>query len=180
MRSLIIISLFAVLTKCYSQEKYNFVSCENVKVYKINSEKYLTTCSVNSSSIEEYFGIPDSIIVNDLPDESQLFCYGKDYFEIPSTTQGQATLRFQTNQFKLIIQDSLDIIVGISIEKVLKTFPISKTLSEESNEDPAKLILYHIYNKNELTDLKNCTSRLIISYLKATKRIVKIEKIDIN
>ena len=174
------IVLIAFQTKCNSQVPYDYVLCENVRIYKGGSENYLTTCSINEKNIKQAFGMPDTIIiVNNLPPKYEKVCFGSDLFSISFPDVSWADFAIRTEKFRLIVKDSIEIKVGTSIERVLRFFPKS-ALNQKQSENGDKYLLLYLNDKSELEDIKMSTSRLKISYRTSNKKIVLIEKIDLD
>ena len=172
--------MIVLQTKCLSQEAYNYVLCSNIKIYKGNSNKYLTMCSINEKRLIEAFGKPDSIIISDHPTKHKVFSYGKNIFYIPDSENGEFN-SVETNLFRIVINDTLEINVGSSIEKVLKFFPKSAISPSQSENGIILFSIYHVYKKEDLLDkTKYCLSYFVISYLTAWNRITKIQIFDID
>lgn len=180
MKYLFILAFIIIHTNIYSQEPYNYVLCENVRIYKGRLENYQTTCSFNEKDLKQVFGKPDTIIINDQPTKYEWVYYGRDSFIVALSDESTEGFRFRTDQFRLVLQDSIEIKVGTSIEKLLRYFPKSALNQKQAENGVNKFLLYHLYNRSELEDIKICPSRLIISYLTINKEIVLIERIDFD
>jgi hypothetical protein len=182
MKYLIYIFLIILQTKCFSQEPYNYVLCNNVKIYKGNSKKYLTTCSINEKNLVGSFGAPDSIIIINHPEPNyeKNFSYTQNSFFIPSPNNG-LYICIKTDLFRIMINDSIEIKVGSTIEKVLKYYPKLSPNKSQSQAGVTDISIYHVYHKEDLLDItKYCLSDLVIRYLADCNRITEIIIFDIN
>jgi hypothetical protein len=181
MKTLLIIALFLLNVRCFSQESEDVVICNNVRIYQIKSGKYLTSCSCSEKNIMEIFGVPDSIKVNDIPTRKKYnsLYYGPDSFT-PGISDFGRYISFKSDQFKLIVNDSVEIRVNNSIEKVLKCFPYAASHIQYSEKGVSDLIIYHAYSKAQAIDKSKLyyTSVLNIKYTTTSKNIIKIYLID--
>jgi hypothetical protein len=180
MKTLLIIVLFLLNVRCFSQESDDIVICNNVKIYQIKSGKYLTSCSCSEKNILETFGVPDSIKVNDIPsrEKNNSLYYGPDHFTPESRDFGRY-ISFKTDQFKLIVNDSVEIRVNKSIEKVLKCFPKAASHIQPSRRGASLLTIDHAYSKAQAIDNRlRYTSVLLIEYTTISRNIICIYLID--
>jgi hypothetical protein len=181
MKTLLIIALLLLNLRCFSQELEDVVICNNVIIYQIKSGKYLTSCSCSEKNILETFGVPDSIKVTEILTlkKYKTLYYGPDSFT-PTNRDIQRYISFKSDQFKLIVNDSVQIRVNNSIEKVLKCFPYAASHIQHSEKGVSDLTIYHAYNKAQAIDKSKLfyTSVLIIQYSTLSKNIVNILFID--
>jgi hypothetical protein len=181
MKTLLIIALFLLNVRCFSQESEDVVICNDVKIYQIKSGKYLTSCSCSEKNILESFGTPDSIKVTNILNwkKYNTLYYGIDSFT-PTNSDIQRSFSFKSDQFKIIVNDSVQIRVNNSIEKVLKCFPYAASHIKHPIEGLSNLTIYNAYNKAQAIDKNKLfySSVLIIQYATINKNIVNIYFID--
>jgi hypothetical protein len=180
MKTLVIIALFLLNVRCFSQQSDDILICNNVKIYQIKSGKYLTSCSCSEKNILEAFGVPDSIKVTDIPFREKYNClfYGPDYFT-PGNRDFGRNISFISDHFKLIVNDSVEIRVNTSIEKVLKCFPMAASHIRLIREGVSLLTIDHVYSKAQAIDNRfPYTSVLLIEYSTRIRDIIGIYLID--
>ena len=112
--------------------------------------------------------------------KEKIFYYKQNFFSIPDSANGQYNW-IKTDLFRITINDSIEIKVGSTVDKVLKYFPKSFISNSQTENGISKIIIYHVYKKEDLLDItKYCLSYFVISYLTDWNRIVNIQIYDID
>jgi hypothetical protein len=176
MKSLITLIFILIWLPSNSQEKYNYVLCEDVKIFKDNSDKFVTTCSLNEISLKEIFGNPDTTILYTEPYSFKWIIYGGNIFQFDADFDNAIDIQILKSSLKLVIQDTIELKIGSSIKKIFQYFPKSTSTIADSENGLKELTLFYIHDKKTLLDIKSCTSWLIISFSPLTKSICKIHQ----
>ena len=176
MKNMIALFLLLICLPSNSQDKYNYVLCEDVKVFKDNSKKFVTTCSLKEESLKEIFGNPDTIMQFSQPYSYKWIIYGGNIFQFDADFDNAIDIQISKSSLKLVIQDTIELKVGSSIEKILPYYPRSTANINDSKNGLKELTLFYIHDKKTLLDIKTCTSWLIIDFNPWTKSIYKIHQ----
>jgi hypothetical protein len=159
---------------------YDYILCENLKIKTVNSGKYLTGCSIKEKLLKETFGKPDTVLIFEQPYHYEWLIYQGNTFQYDLDYDNPIDIKIDCGTLQLEIQDSIKVNIGSTIENILRFFPKSAAYQQDSENGIKDFILYYVYSKEELLDIKSCTSRLIISYIPETKAIYKIHIITFD
>jgi hypothetical protein len=160
---------------CSSQDIYDYILCHNIKIYSENTNKSLTACLITEKQLLETFGKPDKTLFYDTPIKSKEFMYGGNAFEYDYDFDSPFDIRINRPTIKLIIQDTIEVNINASIEKILKCFPKSVT-NQQDSESGIKDLIFYVVSKADLLNSEWGYSFLIISYIPETNAIYKIHQ----
>jgi len=180
MKYLISIHFLIICLAASAQVRYNYVLCSEVNIYRNNSARNITLCSLKEKSLIDAFGNPDTTLTIEEPLEYKILSYGDCIFQYNVGSDQLNNLLISKNTIRIVIQDSLELRIGSSVEKVLRHYPVSSANQLDSENGFKDLILYFINEKAQLSDLEMCTTRLIITYNPWTMIINKIHQYEID
>jgi hypothetical protein len=178
MRYFLLITIFSLNNICSSQIPDDALLCNRIKIYHINTAKYLTSCSCSVKNIIDTFGAPDSIIKVDGQQKYTSLFYGQNRFTPSSETTGR-NLNIQTDRFRLMIDDSIEIRIGSQMGRILEYFPKSASNTGSDIKNTSYINISIAYSKDQLLD-KNLlgTSVLSISFNLLSKKVSSIHLIE--
>jgi hypothetical protein len=176
MKNMIALFLLLICLPSNSQDKYDYVLCEGVKIFKDNSNKFVTACSLKEESLKEAFGNPDTIMQFSQPYSYKWTIYGGNIFQFNADSKNAIDIQISKSSLKIVILDTIELKIGSSIEKIFLYFPRSTANIDDSKNGFKKFTLYYIHDKKTLLDIKSCNSWMIIDYNPLTKSIYKIHQ----
>jgi len=163
---------------CFSQSNFDVIFCKEVKLFKIDTKSYISPCSMDKETLIKKFGTPDSETFKQISWDFNRCVYGLDSFEIPINSSFPTSFRLNSDKFIFIIKDSLEIQVGLSINKILKDFP--KSAENLYLVEPNIFLLTLMYGNEK--DGKTCftDTSIQIIFNSSDNKIVQIRESTIN